>query len=72
MSLLNNSIPRLTMNNQKESPCGSLFVSYINTLYTFNFKKKFKAGDGERGSKSLCHGKDGEDEIIVSVFLLNK
>ena len=36
----------------------------LNTLYSFKFQKKFKAGDGERGGKQLCQGKDGEDVVI--------
>ena len=36
----------------------------LSTLYSFKFKTKFKAGDGERGGKQLCSGKDGEDLYI--------
>ena len=38
----------------------------LNTLYSFKFKKKFKAEDGERGGKNFCQGKDGED-VVISV-----
>lgn len=37
----------------------------LSTLYSFKFKTKFKAGDGERGGKQLCSGKDGEDLFIA-------
>ncbi len=37
----------------------------INTLYSFKFKTKFKAEDGQRGGKQLCTGKDGEDLYIT-------
>ena len=62
---------KLTMNGGPDGGNGGkggdiFFVAKnnLNTLYSFAFKKKFKAGDGERGSKGLCQGKDGEDVII--------
>ncbi len=36
----------------------------MNTLYTFRFKKKFLAGDGENGSQKLKTGAGGKDEKI--------
>lgn len=36
----------------------------MNTLYSFQFKKKFVAGDGENGSKKNKTGKDGDDIVI--------
>lgn len=36
----------------------------MNTLYSFRFKKKFVAGDGENGAKKLQTGASGKDEII--------
>lgn len=36
----------------------------INTLIDFNYKKKFIAGNGERGGSSLKDGKQGKDLII--------
>ena len=62
---------KLTMNGGPDGGNGGkggniFFVAKndLNTLYSFKFQKKFKAGDGERGGKQLCHGKDGEDVII--------
>ena len=62
---------KLTMNGGPDGGNGGkggdiLFVAKndLNTLYSFKFQKKFKAGDGERGGKQLCQGKDGEDVII--------
>ncbi len=37
----------------------------MNTLYSFRFKKKFVAGDGENGSKKLQTGANGKDEKIL-------
>lgn len=37
----------------------------LNTLYSFRFKKKFVAGDGEDGSQKNQTGKTGKDEIIL-------
>ncbi|NAS14171.1 GTPase ObgE [Poritiphilus flavus] len=34
------------------------------TLFSFKFKKHFKAGHGEHGSKNRSTGADGKDEII--------
>ncbi len=36
----------------------------MNTLFSFRFKKKFVAGDGERGDKKNMTGAKGRDEII--------
>ncbi len=36
----------------------------INTLSDFRYIRKYCAGDGEKGGKKRCHGKDGEDLII--------
>ena len=36
----------------------------MNTLYAFRFKKKFVAGDGEKGDKKNMTGARGRDEII--------
>ena len=36
----------------------------INTLYSFNFKKKFFATNGNNGEKQLRRGHDGQDVII--------
>lgn len=36
----------------------------MNTLYTFRFKKKFVAGDGENGARKLQTGANGKDVII--------
>lgn len=36
----------------------------LNTLTDFRHIRKYKAGDGETGSKKNCHGKNGEDIII--------
>ena len=36
----------------------------INTLADYRFKRKFKAEDGEEGSKRNSHGKQGEDLIL--------
>lgn len=64
---------KLTMNGGPDGGNGGkggdvYFVakSNLSTLYSFKFKTKFKAGDGERGGKQLCSGKDGQDiEIEV-------
>ena len=37
----------------------------LNTLYSFRFKKKFVAEDGEDGSQKNQTGKTGKDEIIL-------
>ena len=37
----------------------------LNTLYSFRFKKKFVAKDGEDGSQKNQTGKTGKDEIIL-------
>lgn len=37
----------------------------LNTLYSFRFKKKFVAEDGEDGSQKNQTGKNGKDEIIL-------
>lgn len=37
----------------------------LNTLYSFRFKKKFVAEDGEDGSQKNQTGKTGRDEIIL-------
>ena len=34
------------------------------TLYSFRFKKKFVAGDGENGAQKLKTGANGKDVII--------
>ena len=39
-------------------------TSSLNTLYNFQFKKKFVAQNGEDGSKKLQTGANGKDEII--------
>ncbi len=39
-------------------------TSSLNTLYNFQFKKKFVAKNGEDGSKKLQTGANGKDEII--------
>lgn len=36
----------------------------MNTLYSFRFKKKFTAGDGNNGSGKMQTGANGKDEII--------
>lgn len=36
----------------------------LNTLSDFRFVRKYAAGDGEKGGKKKCTGKDGEDLII--------
>lgn len=36
----------------------------LNTLNEFRHIRKYKAGDGEPGSKQRRHGKDGEDMVI--------
>ena len=36
----------------------------INTLVDFKSSKKFKAGDGTKGSAARCTGKSGEDLVI--------
>lgn len=36
----------------------------MNTLYTFRFKKKFTAGDGNNGAGKMQTGANGKDEII--------
>ena len=38
------------------------------TLVTFKFKKHFKAGHGEHGSKSRSTGADGEDVYIIGIM----
>lgn len=40
-------------------------TSNLNTLYNFQFKKKFIAQNGEDGSKKLQTGANGKDEIIM-------
>ena len=62
---------KLTMNGGPDGGNGGkggdvYFVakSNLSTLYSFKFKTKFKAGDGERGGKQLCSGKDGQDIAI--------
>ena len=62
---------KLTMNGGPDGGNGGkggdvYFVAKndLNTLYSFKFKTKFKAEDGERGGKQLCTGKDGEDLYI--------
>ena len=64
---------KLTMNGGPDGGNGGkggdvYFVAKndLNTLYSFKFKTKFKAEDGERGGKQLCTGKDGED-LYISV-----
>ncbi|WP_343128445.1 Obg family GTPase CgtA [Buchnera aphidicola (Kurisakia onigurumii)] len=42
--------------------------SNINTLSHYQFKKKFKAEDGEKGKSKNCTGKNGKD-IIINVPL---
>lgn len=37
----------------------------LNTLYSFRFKKKFVAEDGEDGSQKNQTGKTGKDEVIL-------
>lgn len=39
-------------------------TSNLNTLYNFQFKKKFVAQNGEDGSKKLQTGANGKDEVI--------
>ena len=63
---------KLTMNGGPDGGNGGkggdvYFVAKndLNTLYSFKFKTKFKAEDGERGGKQLCTGKDGEDLYIA-------
>ncbi len=36
----------------------------LNTLISFRYTQRFKAGNGENGSKKNCTGKNGEDLII--------
>ncbi len=36
----------------------------MNTLNDYKHKRKFRAGNGEPGSKRRCHGADGEDCIL--------
>ena len=40
-------------------------TSNLNTLYNFQFKKKFVAENGEDGAKKLQTGANGKDEIIL-------
>ena len=40
-------------------------TSNLNTLYNFQFKKKFVAQNGEDGSKKLQTGANGKDEVIM-------
>lgn len=40
-------------------------TSNLNTLYNFQFKKKFVAQNGEDGSKKLQTGANGKDEVIL-------
>ena len=63
---------KLTMNGGPDGGNGGkggdvYFVAKndLNTLYSFKFKTKFKAEDGERGGKQLCSGKDGQDLYIA-------
>ena len=64
---------KLTMNGGPDGGNGGkggdvYFVAKndLNTLYSFKFKTKFKAEDGQNGGKQLCSGKDGED-LFISV-----
>lgn len=43
-----------------------LFVvdPHMNTLYDFRHQKHYKAGVGQQGMPSKCHGKDAEDLVI--------
>ncbi len=46
---------------------GSVFLvarRALNTLYSFRYKKLFKAGRGEHGMGSNCHGSDGADLVL--------
>ena len=36
----------------------------LNTLVDYRNSRKYKAGDGERGDKKNCRGKDGDDIIL--------
>jgi len=40
-------------------------VPNLNTLVDYKFQQHFKAGKGEHGMGSNCHGKGGKDKIIL-------
>ena len=40
-------------------------VPNLNTLVDYKFQQHFKAGKGEHGMGSNCHGKSGKDKIIL-------
>ncbi len=37
----------------------------VNTLLHFQYKRVFKAGRGGHGEGSRCHGRDGEDTVVL-------
>ncbi|MEM6602717.1 MAG: GTPase ObgE [Pseudomonadota bacterium] len=40
-------------------------VANLNTLVDYKFQQHFKAGKGEHGMGSNCHGKSGKDKILL-------
>ena len=43
--------------------------AHLWTLYSFKFKKHFKAGNGEDGSKNRSSGADGEDIFLSLIHI---
>src|SRR5512141_2331356 len=37
----------------------------VNTLLHFQYQRVFKAGRGGHGEGSRCHGRDGEDVVVL-------
>jgi GTPase len=37
----------------------------VNTLLHFQYQRVFKAGRGRHGEGSRCHGRDGEDSVVL-------
>ena len=47
---------------------GSVFMEateQLNTLLQFRFNPEFRAGRGSHGEGSNCHGRDGEDRVVL-------
>jgi GTP-binding protein len=47
---------------------GSVYMEateQLNTLLQFRFNPEFRAGRGSHGEGSNCHGRDGEDRIVL-------
>ena len=40
-------------------------VDNLNTLVDYKFQQHFKAGNGQHGMGSNCHGKTGDDKILL-------